>query len=105
MTSREHNGGKIERRAHPRVAVLWNGSLSQEAQFDRSTLTCTIRNFSISGVHVLVDRRLQTDSPVILRIDRVGTFSGRVVWSDGSRLGIRFDEAPEQIAELTRNLI
>ena len=91
-----------ERRAHPRYPVMWSGELRTVSNFDWYILHCRIRNFSISGVHVLVDRSLEPGRSVVLRIANIGDFTGQVAWSEGDRLGICFDEASDRLAELIR---
>lgn len=91
-----------DRRVHTRHPVMWSGTLSAETAFDRYRLDCTIRNVSISGVHVLVDREVAAESAVTLKIRGVGEFRGRVARADGDSLGVRFDDAPEAVAELIK---
>lgn len=94
-----------ERRAHPRYPVLWSATLSAESEFDRYVLSCQISNISISGLHVLVERTLEPGRSVSLRIDRVGTFRGRVVRCEGDSLGIAFEDSPERVASLIRDKV
>jgi PilZ domain len=93
---------RAERRINPRYPVMWSGELRAVSDFDWYILHCRIRNFSISGVHVLVDRSIEPGRPVVLRIANVGDFTGQVAWSKGNRLGICFDEASDRLAELIR---
>lgn len=90
------------RRVHPRYPVMWQGSISTDTEFDAYVITCTIRNVSITGVHVLVDRAVASDSTVKLHISGLGVFEGRVSWSDDDRLGVQFVDAPDDIAELIK---
>ncbi|TVR98115.1 MAG: PilZ domain-containing protein [Rhodospirillales bacterium] len=87
-------------RGRPRYPVLWSAKLTAETQFERYVLSGRIRNISISGVHVLVDKEVAPGSSVTLRIDRVGTFTGRIAWSQPDRLGIDFDNASEPLLAL-----
>lgn len=89
-----------EDRRHSRYPVLWSTKLTGETELDRYVLHGKIRNISISGVHVLAERDVVPGGEVTLRIDRVGTFYGRVMWSEDGRLGIAFDEASEQVVEM-----
>ena len=91
-----------DRRTHPRYSVIWSAELRAGSDFDWYVLDCRIRNFSISGVHVLVDRSIEPGGSVVLRIAKVGDFPGRVAWSKGNQLGICFDQASDRIAELIR---
>ena len=90
------------RRIHPRYPVMWQGTISAETEFDAYVINCTIRNVSITGVHVLVDRAVASDSPVKLHISGVGVFEGRVSWSEDERLGVQFVDAPDDVAELIK---
>ena len=93
---------RAERRINLRYPVMWSGELRAVSKFDRYILHCRIRNFSISGMHVLVDRSIEPGRPVVLQIANVGDFTGQVAWSKGDRLGICFDEASDRLAELIR---
>jgi PilZ domain-containing protein len=97
------NSDRAERRVNPRYPVMWSGELRAVSSFDWYILDCRIRNVSISGVHVLVDRSIEPGRAVVLRIANVGDFTGQVAWSEGDRLGICFDEASDRLAELIRN--
>ncbi|MGF1639573.1 MAG: PilZ domain-containing protein [Rhodospirillales bacterium] len=92
-----------EQRKHPRYPVMWSGTLSSDSAFDLYVLDCRISNFSISGVHVLVERTLVAGRPVTLDIRGVGAFKGRIAWADGDRIGVAFDDAPDHVAALTRD--
>lgn len=92
-----------ERRGHRRYPVLWSASLSAESALAPHVLTCRIQNVSISGLHVLAETKLAPDTPVTLRIDRVGVFHGRVAWSNEDGIGVAFDENSHRIAELIRD--
>ena len=87
-------------RRHSRYPVLWSAMVTAEGKFDRYVINGKIRNISISGVHVLVDKTIDPGCMVTLRIDRVGTFSGRVAWCADGRLGIAFDPAARHVVEL-----
>ena len=87
-------------RSHSRCPVLWSAMVTAEGKFERYVLNGKIRNISVSGVQVLVDKTIDPGCTVTLRIDRVGTFSGRVAWCDNGRLGIAFDPAAKRVVEL-----
>jgi hypothetical protein len=95
----------VERRSYPRNSVLWSGTVTSETEFDLYVLDCRINNFSISGVHVLVERALDTNRPITLKINGVGEFKGRIVWSKGNQIGVTFDDAPDRVAALTRDKV
>jgi hypothetical protein len=92
-----------EQRRHPRHSVMWSGTLTAETEFDMYVLDCRINNFSISGVHVFVERALHTDHPITLKINGVGEFMGRIAWTEGNQIGVKFDDAPDRVAALTKD--
>ena len=94
---------RTERRGYPRQSVMWSAAVTSESEFDSYVLDCRINNFSISGVHVYVERALSKDRPITLRITGVGEFKGRVVWSEGNQIGVKFDDAPDRVAALTKD--
>lgn len=87
-------------RRHARHPVLWSTMVTAEDSFERYVLNGKIRNISVSGVHVLVDKAIDPGCQVTLRINRVGTFSGQVAWCEDGRLGIAFDSASKAVVEL-----
>jgi len=84
---------------------MWSGTLTSETEFDLFVLDCRINNFSISGVHVLVERALDSNRPITLKISGVGEFKGQIAWSKGNQIGVRFDDAPDRVAELTQGKV
>lgn len=82
---------------------MWSGTLTSETVFDMYVLDCRINNFSISGVHVLVERALDRNRPITLKINGVGEFTGQIAWSKGNQIGVRFDDAPDRVAALTQD--
>lgn len=92
-----------DRRLHPRYPVMCAGELRVAGTFDWFVLNCQIRDISIAGVHVLVDRSLAPGDRLVLRIANVGDFPGEVAWAVDNRLGIRFDQAAQRLAELVRD--
>lgn len=103
MSEDPSSGG--DRRLHRRYPVMWSATVTATTPLERYVLNCRIKNISISGLHVLAERELEAGRDVTLKIDRVGSFQGRVVWSEGNRLGIRFTESPERIAELIKDQV
>ena len=97
-------------RRHSRHPVLWptvvtaEGATAEGAtangNFERYVLNGKIRNISISGVHVLVEKAIDPGCRVTLRIDRVGTFCGQVAWCEDGRIGVAFDAASKAVVEL-----
>jgi hypothetical protein len=87
-------------RRHSRHPVLWPTSVTADDSFEHYVLNGKIRNISVSGVHVLVDKSIDPGCRVTLRIDRLGTFCGQVVWCEDGRLGVAFDSASQAAVEL-----
>jgi hypothetical protein len=83
-----------ERRRHPRNIVLWAGRLTTDDQ----GCECVVLNVSLGGVKVVVKEDFPELAPILLTIERFGSFSGKVIWRIGEELGIQVDDAPETIA-------
>jgi hypothetical protein len=80
------------------------GSISlTEKVFDSFVLNGRIRNFSIAGVHVQVDRTLEPMTAVTLRLRGVGALHGRVAWRRSDRIAVAFDDGPDPVVELVRD--
>lgn len=58
---------------------------------ERSTLSCTIRNFSEGGAHLKVASVLGIPDSFILHLPDKRKFPCTVVWRKESELGVRFD--------------
>lgn len=87
-------------RQHARHPVLWSAMVSAEGKYEPYVLNGKIRNISVSGVQVLVDKTIEPGCRVTLRIHRLGTFSGHVTWCADDRLGVAFDSASKAAVEL-----
>ena len=87
-------------RRHSRHPVLWPAMVSAEGAFEPYVLNGKIRNISVSGVQVLVDKTIEPGCRVTLRINGLGTFCGQVAWCEGDRVGVAFDSASKAAVEL-----
>jgi hypothetical protein len=81
------------RRRHHRRTVVWKSQLTIGAH----TLNCWVRNISPYGALLQIDLPLAQQSPVTIALDKIGSLSGFIAWSNGSMHGIAFVEAPEAI--------
>lgn len=82
-------------RTHTRSAVFWSGAV----QDGRQKVDCIVLNMSPGGAKIRLLKRFVNDgSPVILQIDRLGGYTGEVVWLEGNTMGLRFLKDPKQIA-------
>ncbi len=80
------------RQQHPRHSTQCPGKLYTGGR----EVDCEILNISVGGAKVRLAEPVETNSEVRVRIDRVGEFSGRIIWCRGTTLGIEFrDELSE----------
>lgn len=79
-----------ERRRHTRepcrVPGLLFYSLGEEA--------CTVIDVSPGGAKIRVDRILERQTPVRLKMTRDGEFAGEVVWISAGTVGLQFNHRP-----------
>ncbi len=94
-------GGGRERRQYSRTHLIWTGSLA----FGDRSVDCVIMNASANGAKIRVAEALPFPEIVTLRIPRLGGFRAEVVWSRDNKLGVRFLEEPERVAELIEHVL
>ena len=79
-------------RAHPRYETFCPGEFS----IGDRTVDCVVLNISVGGAKIRVGGPIGDASQVRLRIERIGEFAGRLVWRDGTTMGIAFhDQLPD----------
>jgi PilZ domain len=81
------------RRRHPRRTVVWKSQLHVGSH----KLNCWVRNISPYGALLQIDLPLAQQSPVSITLEKIGSLSGFIAWSDGSMHGIAFIETPEAV--------
>ncbi|MBU0970037.1 MAG: PilZ domain-containing protein [Proteobacteria bacterium] len=63
-------------------------------------LNCRINNISVGGARVEIDGAFDAKSYVKLSLGAFGEFACEIVWQDGARLGLRFLNTAEEMAEV-----
>jgi len=66
---------------------------------------CEILNISVGGAKIRLAEPVETDSEVRVLIDRVGEFSARVAWRNGTTLGIEFHDELRELARIVEDLL
>ena len=92
-----------DRRQHRRIETAWSALLLLGNQ----PLRCVVVNISVGGAKISVDaadpdaglKALQTGSSVVLNINGIGEFAGKIAWVDGAEGGIQFAEDPAKVAQ------
>lgn len=82
-----------DRRQHKRIALLHSASLREGERI----ADCVIRDISVSGARLIIERRLGRERELVLDIAGVGGLNGRLVWQRADQAGIRFVDAPEAV--------
>ena len=96
MVNATSTSSPADRRGHRRRAVLLQGRLFRGPQrFD-----CLVSDLSATGAKLKVTGPVEAEHIATLEIGRCGMVPGTVVWRDGDRLGFRFFEPPQRVAEL-----
>jgi hypothetical protein len=87
-------------RAHERRLVSWNAKLHGDGRIS----DCKAVDVSGDGVKIRIDEPLTINSRVVLTIDPMGSFPGKVQWQDKTFAGIRFIHdaaiAPHELNQL-----
>lgn len=84
------------RRQDERYPSLLNANLSHGDQI----FQCRIKNISVGGAMVELDREIETKDPVKLNLGVFGEFACDIIWKNKTRLGLTFLDKTEQMAEV-----
>ena len=85
----------VNRRTHPRSAVIWRGRFATEVTVHE----CVVLNVSAGGACVRTTFPPGIGEIGTLTIDRVGDFDAEIVWigTDKKGLGVRFHDTPGDV--------
>lgn len=88
---------QADRRQHKRKPVLWSARVeSRQGPSD-----CIILDLSLGGAKIKTAATpVPAHQTVTLVIDRFGALRAEVVWSRLGHMGLRFIDAPDQIAHV-----
>jgi len=75
-----------DRRKHHRCGLNWPGMLHAGG----ASVALDVVDISAGGARISLPLLLDNDGPVVLQIDRIGSFLAEIVWQDGSGAGVRF---------------
>ncbi len=84
----------VEKRQFKRMPTLFSGCLIDGAQ----NADVVVLDVSVNGAKLRVPADFECGPTVNLKIDRLGVFPAEVMWRKGNRLGLKFVDAPEEIA-------
>lgn len=88
-------GDGVEKRKFKRMPTLLSGCLMDG---DRNA-DVVVLDVSVNGAKLRVPADFECSATVNLKIDRFGTFPADVIWREGNRLGLKFVDSPETIAQ------
>jgi len=83
-----------DKRRHKRRSGMWAAHL--ELGQDRR-VSCVVLDLSDGGAKLMLKEPVAKGKIVTLFSDRVGSRGGRVVWSDGNRIGVEFLEGSADV--------
>ena len=86
-----------DRRQSRRKAVLWGARIETRAG---PTTECIILDLSLGGAKLRGPAQVTAKQIVTLVIDRFGALRAEVIWARSGHLGLRFVDAPDQIAHI-----
>lgn len=97
-------GSMANRRRHARADGDWSAVL----QILDQPIQCVVRNISAGGAKVRLDDAHRfggaglptVDTKVVLTIDGLGDFRGKIVWTEAAEGGIKFSDDPIEVAEI-----
>lgn len=82
-----------DRRQYKRIALLHSTSLREGERI----ADCVIRDISMGGARIIIERRLGQEGELVLDIAGVGGLNGRLVWQRADEAGIRFLDEPDTV--------
>lgn len=89
------------RQKHPRHATRCPGTLISGDQ----EVDCEVLNISVGGAKIRMAQSIETNSHVRVRILRVGEFTGRVAWRNGTTLGVEFQDELTELARIVEDIL
>ncbi|HZT51090.1 MAG TPA: PilZ domain-containing protein [Stellaceae bacterium] len=85
-----------DRRQHKRKPVLWAARIeTQDGPSD-----CIILDLSLGGAKLRSAAEVAAQDMITLVIDRFGALNAEVMWARSGKMGVRFVDAPDQIAHI-----
>lgn len=90
-----------DRHKHPRHETLCTGTVFVGEQ----AMECDVLNISTGGAKIRLPEMVETDSTLRIRIDRVGEFTGRVAWRNGSTCGVEFHDELAEVARIVEDIL
>jgi hypothetical protein len=64
-----------------------------------------VLNISVGGAKIRMAQSIETNSHVRVRILRVGEFTGRVAWRNGTTLGVEFQDELTELARIVEDVL
>ena len=83
-----------ERRRYPRQQVIWSGTMRTG---DGTHLECAVLDLSAEGARVISSRPLLCCQRISFVTPRFEPIAAEVVWTEGSRAGLRFLEGMDRV--------
>lgn len=80
------------KRRDDRLPVMWLGTLTTE---DDREFLCEVRDISHAGTLVSCDEEFPMGTDLLLSIDGLGEFAGRVRWLGSNQLGLMILAGPD----------
>lgn len=81
-----------DRRRDSRREVFWAGTLEDESG---QTFPCHVRDVSLAGVLVAAEHPFEPGADLLLTIDALGHFAGRVKWQSETEMGLMLLAGPD----------
>ena len=85
-----------DRRQHKRKPVLWAARIETRD----GPGECIILDLSLGGAKLRSSASVAVRDEVMLVIDRFGALNAEVMWARSGKMGLRFIDAPDQIAHI-----
>ncbi len=82
-----------ERRRDDRLDVIWQATMI----VDDDSFDCEVCDVSLAGTLVKVDAPLEQGAEVLLRINDLGDFAGKVAWLAGGKCGLTLHLGPDML--------
>lgn len=80
------------RRIDDRLPVTWKGRIITE---DDKEFDCELCDISTAGTLINCSGRIPIGSEIVLQIDELGEFAGRVRWASSPQLGLLLMAGPD----------
>lgn len=83
-------------REHERKGVLF----STEIEFGEKIISCEVTDVSNGGIRARTAWAFPRGEQIVLKMDKLGDFTAKIVWVRDGEIGLKFNDDPERVGNM-----